>query len=139
MNPMRFALPAFLALSAPALADLYVVNCASSSQIGGGLTSCDAKVDITLNSDGGTHSYELTVAAPATHCSEVVYQILGPGMTNAVSTPKLAPGRSMRVFLTKDLPAGSHTYTIRALGVIGGCNVGAMSSWGVDVTPRIRP
>lgn len=128
-----------LAQSAPAFAELYVVNCASSRQIGGGLTSCDAKVDIALTADGAIRNYELIVAAPATHCSSVVYQISGPGMANAVTTPNLTPGSSRRVFLTKDLPAGTHTYTIRALGVIGGCNVGAMNSWGVEVTPRIRP
>jgi hypothetical protein len=95
--------------------------------------ACDRLIPVDFVSPGRGHELDLTLTAPATHCSTVTYMVNDPatGTTLAMS-PRLAAGESFRLSLGSNWDAGPQVIDIGAVGYVDGCNVGEMQSWGVD-------
>ena len=94
---------------------------------------CGTPGFLTFAADGSPGTWTVHLAAPAVHCSSVIYlAALAPGLSG--STGPLAAGQSRDVDIGRDLAAGSYTIRIDATGVLGGCNHGTIQSWGLDAT-----
>ena len=95
--------------------------------------ACDRRIPVDFVSPGRGHELDLTLTAPASHCSTVTYMVNDPasGTTLAMS-PRLAAGESFRLSLGATWDAGPQVIDIGAVGYVDGCNVGEMHSWGVD-------
>ena len=75
-----------------------------------------------------------------THCSDISVELFVDGVSVGTSGP-LGPGASTGIVNAGLLPAGVHLVSIEATGHFGGCNLGALSSWGgsLNVTTDARP
>ncbi|URR35860.1 hypothetical protein NBE99_01640 [Thermosynechococcus sp. HN-54] len=109
-----------------------IVNCNSGGQI------CDQMARYNFNSESPNFDYALQVTAPATHCSEVKYFTTNRE-GQRVETEFLGPNRSGFLPIGGNWQQGSHTIQIGAIGRQGGCNVGTLGSWGVQVRPVVVP
>lgn len=105
---------------------------------------CTRTADLAFTSDGSS-SWTATLRAPAAHCSSVIYYLTSPlgaiatSVGNAAThgypgTAALAPGQSARISFKAAIPAGAQHLIVHAIGVPGGCNTGALSSWGVEAS-----
>lgn len=139
---IRFALATFLALLAgPALADRLEVVCERSELVNSGsATLCVPAASFTFQSDGPEVEYFLTLRAPATHCSDVVYSAWFPGENfSRGSTGQLRPGQSENVSIGRGYGPGPARVDISAIGIVNGCNTGQMHSWAVEVSAAPVP
>ncbi|QSF48168.1 MULTISPECIES: hypothetical protein [unclassified Thermosynechococcus] len=109
-----------------------IVNCNSSGQV------CDQMAHYNFRSESPYWDYALQVTAPATHCSEVKYFTTNR-QGQRVETEFLGPNRSAFLPIGGNWERGNHTIQIGAIGRQGGCNVGTLSSWGIQVQPAVVP
>jgi hypothetical protein len=138
----RLALAATLALLAsPALAERLEVYCTQSELINNGTaTLCVPWATFNFRSDGPEVEYFLTLRAPDSHCSKVVYSVYFAGENwSRGFTGQLAPGDSENVVIGRGYGAGTAQVQIAALGIVGGCNTGQMGSWAVEVSAAPVP
>jgi hypothetical protein len=142
MPMKRLALAAALGLFAgPALADRLEAVCERSELVNSGsATLCAALADYRFRSDGPEVEFFLTLRAPDTHCSDVVYTAWFPGETFSRGfTRQLRPGESDTVVIGRGYGPGEALVQISAIGIVGGCNVGQMLSWAVEVSAAPVP
>lgn len=107
-------------------------------------TTCGTRRDavFTFRSDGVPTMYGLKITAPPAHCSAVNYQVWSTTNANQMygKTQRfLNAGESEIVPIGNEFPRGNVTVAIRVLGQMGGCNVGAMQSWGATVELVVIP
>lgn len=122
------------AIPAPAKAETLVVNCSSSRMVGGHQI-CREEARYRFQSYGTHQRFALELRAPDTHCSEVRYDILDSSRNFIGSTRFLNAGEVAVTNLDASFPEGIARVIIRGWGRTGGCNVGQMHSWGVEVKP----
>lgn len=67
--------------------------------------------------------------APAGHCASLRMHFLLDGVERATSAP-IAPGKSSDYIDFGVVAAGEHVVGLRAEGLLGGCDVGQLASWG---------
>ncbi|MFN9779950.1 MAG: hypothetical protein ACK55V_08580 [Alphaproteobacteria bacterium] len=112
-------------------------TCDSSSRIPNSQwTTCESLTEATYTffSAGPGTPYSLSMTAPSGHCSSVSYQVWSRGGAMLGKTQRfLNAGEREVVGIGSGFPAGNNTVVIRAIGQMGGCNVGAMHSWGAIV------
>lgn len=84
-------------------------------------------VNRTVITTGG--SIEAAYAAAPSHCSNAIMHFLLDGSERAISG-ELAPGAVSGFVNLGAVPAGVHTVGLQVEGVLGGCNVGSVSTWG---------
>lgn len=130
--------PAPAAAATVLLEDSFATDCGASTpyEVFPGVPSvmCDRRIAVDFVSPGPGHDIEITVAAPASHCSTVTYFVNRAGTSFTYGmTDRLAPGTPVKLGLGNDWPAGRQTVDIGAVGYVDGCNVGEIHSWGVDV------
>lgn len=132
--------PAALPVAVPVvlLDDSFATDCSGSMpyEVYPGVASvmCDTRIPVDFISPGPGHELEITVAAPASHCSTVTYFVNRAGTSFTYGmTERLAPGTPVKLNLGSDWPAGPARIDIGAVGYVDGCNVGEIHSWGVDV------
>ncbi|MBL9050032.1 MAG: hypothetical protein JNK19_07970 [Tabrizicola sp.] len=95
---------------------------------------CDRRIPVDFVSPGPGHDLEITLTAPATHCSSVTYFVARAGSSFTFGmSPRLSAGESTTISLRNDMAAGPQRVEIGAIGYVDGCNVGEIHSWGVDV------
>jgi hypothetical protein len=138
----RFALAAALALLAgPALAERLEVQCEQSELVNNGTaTLCAPFALYTFRSDGPEVEYFLTMRAPASHCSKVVYTVYDfEGSERRNFSGQLSPGQVENVVIGRGFPAGDAKVWIAGAGIVGDCNVGQMHSWAVEVSAAPVP
>ncbi|MCU0828203.1 MAG: hypothetical protein MUE52_12550 [Tabrizicola sp.] len=138
----RLALAAAVALLAsPALADRLEAVCQGSELVNSGsATICAARAEYRFRSDGPEVEFFLTLRAPETHCSDVVYTAWYPGENwSRGFTRQLRPGESDNVVIGRGYGPGEAVVHISAIGIVGGCNTGVMQSWAVDVSASPVP
>jgi len=82
--------------------------------------------DVTTDT-GGPLSVSYTAAG--THCSDVYVDVYLDGVLKK-TTDILHPLENSGWLDLGNVPRGSHTIGLMAHGVTGGCNVGALGSWG---------
>lgn len=109
-----------------------IVNCNGGGQV------CNQTARFNFNSESPNFDYALQVTAPATHCSEVKYFTTN-SRGQRVETEFLGPNRSAFLPIGGNWQGGNHTIEIGAIGRPGGCNVGTLGSWGVQVRTVIVP
>jgi hypothetical protein len=120
-------------------------TCESSSRIPNSQwTTCESRTPATYTfySAGPGIPYSLSMTAPSGHCSSVSYQVWSRGGAMLGKTQRfLNAGEREVVGIGSTFPTGNNTVVIRAVGQMGGCNVGAMHSWGavVDVAAVAVP
>lgn len=120
-------------------------TCESSSRIPNSQwTTCESRTPATYTfySAGPGIPYSLSMTAPSGHCSAVSYQVWSSGGGMLGKTQRfLNAGERDVVGIGSTFPTGNITVVIRAVGQMGGCNVGAMHSWGaiVDVAAVAVP
>jgi hypothetical protein len=120
-------------------------TCESSSRIPNSQwTTCESRTPATYTfySAGPGIPYSLSMTAPSGHCSSVSYQVWSRGGAMLGKTQRfLNAGEREVVGIGSTFPTGNNTVVIRAVGQMGGCNVGAMQSWGaiVDVAAVAVP
>jgi hypothetical protein len=132
--------PAAMPVAAPAvlLEDSFATDCGASTPYeaypGVASVMCDRRIVVDFISPGPGHDLEITVAAPASHCSTVSYFVNRPGTAFTYAmTDRLGPRDPVKLDLGNDWPAGRQQIDIGAVGHVDGCNAGALQSWGVDV------
>jgi hypothetical protein len=138
----RLALAATLTLLAgPALAERLEVYCEQSELINSGTaTLCVPWASYSFRSDGPEVEYFLTLRAPESHCSKVVYSVYFPGEDwPRGSSRQLRPGESENVVIGRGYAAGMAEVQIAGAGIVGDCNVGQMHSWAVEVSAAPVP
>lgn len=138
----RFCFAAALALFAgPALAERLEVQCEQSELINNGTaTLCAPFALYTFRSDGPEVEYFLTMRAPDSHCSKVVYTVYDfDGSERLNFSGQLSPGQTENVVIGRNFPAGDAKVWIAGMGVVGDCNVGQMHSWAVEVSAAPVP
>ncbi len=145
MTTQRLFLSLLLALSAPmALAgpQSAVVTCQTSNRQGN-LTDCSDHATVTLLSEAADLIYGMKLSAPPAHCSTVAYGVVkfpyGTGADVIGMTGFLNAGQTETLILGRNWAPGTHELRIIATGVVGGCNAGALQSWGVNWEQVIVP
>lgn len=138
----RFALvAAFAALTSPAFAESWAVNCPSNtpgpwpdSQF------CSESKMLSFTPPTPTTEMVLKLRAPRSHCSQVTYLInLLPGSSEPIATlEKLKPGERKTVTLGNAWTDGENFITVTGIGHTGGCNTGVIGSFGAEteIAPR---
>lgn len=129
--------PSFL--PAPARAENFVVTCSASS-LNGIRTECTGHATYAFSSSGPEANIGIEMTAPTTHCSKVAYQVWsenGRGFLGQTRT--LDPGQTFTAGIGDGFTAGVHRVRITAIGFVGGCNAGAMHSWGVEARAVLLP
>ena len=76
----------------------------------------------------GTLAADFT-ASPG-HCSDIRVRFLVDGAPVTDFSEPLSAGESTGEIDLGPVSAGPHTVGVQALGVVGGCNTGALHSWG---------
>lgn len=138
----RLALAATLAvLASPALAERLEVYCERSELINNGTaTLCAPFALYSFQSDGPEVEYFLTLRAPASHCSNIVYTVYAfEGSDRRGFSNQLSPGQAENVVIGRGFPAGEARVWIAGMGIVGGCNVGQSHSWAVEVSAAPVP
>jgi hypothetical protein len=100
-------------------------------------------VSFTIDALGPPTIYWVRLAAPAEHCAKVKYllyqQDSSGGFALIDATRFLDRGESETLVIRDMMPRGRQAFEIGAIGEVGGCNGGAMQSWGVWVEPMVVP
>lgn len=136
LRPLILTLATLTALPAAAQTSGYQAVTCSASARQGAFTTCEGFAPVTLSvaAPGAIQGIRLT--APAAHCSGVAYAVMrAPYATGAdviATSGILRAGQSETLNLGRDFGAGNHALRLIATGVVEGCNVGQMHSWGVD-------
>jgi len=74
----------------------------------------------------------------AEHCSALVLQVVRHGHVLATSG-RIEAGEQTEQFATSiHVPKGSSKLGFRAKGFLGGCNAGAVGSWGGKITVKVK-
>jgi hypothetical protein len=102
-----------------------VSKCRSSGQI------CGTTATYSFESSGG--NTQLEIQASRNHCSAVKYVIMSG---DAVKTTRFLNAGESAIVNLGELPAGPQKVSIGAIGRLGGCNTGAVGSWGSFVQVR---
>lgn len=137
-----FAGAPFIFASPAAAQTQYVsASCASSERFDDETTCDGGYATFTINAEA-TH-YWVSLKAPAEHCSVVQYHLFqrdaSGGFYRIGGTRFLRAGEFEEVAIPEGLPRGENVFQLGATGRVGGCNEGAMSSWGAYVTPMVVP
>lgn len=106
----------------------FTVTCTSAGQV------CDPPETLVVGDPAQDMTVRKIVFAPsAAHCSSGVILVAIDG--RAAATMRFA-NRNARATLRKRIRilAGRHTFAFRFVGHAGGCNVGAVTSWGGTIT-----
>jgi hypothetical protein len=119
------AAPAFLAV-VPGHAASQTIAVADACTSTGQLCSPSFSTTVNLASAG---SITLMFTPNAAGCSKAEFYISVDGVQLA-QTPFLAPGQASSAYPTATLSVGPHAISIQAQGEVGGCNEGALGSWG---------
>lgn len=138
----RLSLAAALALFAgPALADRIEAVCERSELINSGsATLCSNNAAFFFQSDGPEVEFFVTLTAPATHCSPVVYSVWYPGENwSRGSTRVLRAGESENVVIGRGYGPGMAEVRVSAIGIVEGCNTGQMHSWAAEISAAPVP
>jgi hypothetical protein len=137
----KFLAAAALALLAgPALAERIEVQCETSAPYLSGSVLCSTRGSFSFRSDGPEVPFYLTVTAPASHCSDVSYVVYPAGTLLSVGfSDRLRPGETQNIEIGAGFGPGEARLEIGAIGYIGGCNVGAIHSWAVEVSAAPVP
>lgn len=138
----RLFLAAALALLAgPVLAERLEVQCEASELINSGTaTLCAPFALYTFRSDGPEVEYFLSMRAPDSHCSPVVYTVYDfEGSIQRGFSGQLSAGQTENVVIGRGFPAGDVRVWIGGMGIVAGCNVGQMHSWAVEVNAAPVP
>ena len=98
------------------------ILCTSSGQ------KCNKYAKVALP-PGAPRYWAVTLRAPSAHCSSVKYRVTRKNGDQLGRTQYLAGGKSGLV----KVPADISIIRIYARGKKGGCNVGKLPSWGVEV------
>jgi hypothetical protein len=110
----------------------FAVYCTSSGE----LCSPPETLTFSLRRPGTLTSITYTTAA--THCSSGLLHVLRNGRQIA-KTGRLAAGQQTERLVTHvRLPKGATTLGFQAQGLVGGCNVGRVFSWGGKVTVTVN-
>lgn len=86
---------------------------------------------------GFSDDYFLTLTVPSKYCSPVYLDVELDGRLLG-SSGLLGPGRTA-VLSLGEVSQGSHAVRISALGNEGGCNGGALQTWGIDLALSNNP
>ena len=86
---------------------------------------CPPAPTVTVATDG---VLQVEFVASAGHCSSVISRLIVDGIDRFTSEP-LEPGGTTGVKDFGPVAPGAHTVGVQALGVVGGCNGGAIGSW----------
>ncbi|HMS96326.1 MAG TPA: hypothetical protein PKA03_14120 [Tabrizicola sp.] len=138
----RLSLAAALALFAgPALADRIEAVCERSELYNSGTaTLCSTPANYSFHSDGPEVEFFVTLTAPASHCSPVVYSVWFPGENfSRGSTRILRAGESDTVVIGRGYGPGTSQVQVSAIGIIEGCNTGQMHSWAAEISAAPVP
>jgi hypothetical protein len=81
---------------------------------------------------------QVSYAAPATHCGDVLIHFLVDGVEEAATT-FLGPGQASGTFNLGPVSAGSHVIGVQGEGRIGGCNTGKELGFGGTVQITLSP
>lgn len=105
-------------------------------------TTCEGGyATFSINAEA-TH-YWVSIKAPHEHCSAAQYHLFqrdaSGGFYRIGGTRFLNAGEFEEIAIPDALPRGETVFQIGVIGKVGGCNQGAMSSWGAYVTPMIVP
>jgi hypothetical protein len=104
----------------------FVQNCAGTSQV------CGQPVPLPFTLAALT-PIQVDYVPAAGHCSDVRLTISVDGVRRPPE--QIAPGGSTTATFGP-LQPGAHELLVDATGVLGGCNTGALSSWGGSLTVR---
>jgi hypothetical protein len=109
----------------------FVVNCTSTGQV----CSPPKTLKVTPPRHGKVTSVRYTTSPQ--HCSAIAIQVVRNGHVLATSG-RLEAGEHTEKFSTSiPVPKGPSTLGFRAKGFPGGCNAGALGSWGGSVTVTV--
>jgi hypothetical protein len=137
MRRAAFSSLAVVLLAGPALAEgTYIEVLCEQSSADSQFAYCQRPLGaFSFTSDGPTAEYALKLTAPSTHCALTTYVVstLPDGFVAVGYTPLINANESSVVNVGSGYPAGPVTLYIQASSQIGGCNVGAIHSWGVTV------
>jgi hypothetical protein len=129
-----------LALTIPALAKSgtltfttgsFVVTCTSTGQ----LCTPAERLSVKLPRKGTMVSVAYTTAK--THCSTVQVFVRLGGKTVATLPPQAAGAATSKIKTNVKLRRGKTTLGLQAKGITGGCNAGALGSWGGTATVKV--
>jgi hypothetical protein len=81
---------------------------------------------------------QVSYAAPASHCGDVLIHFLVDGVERAATT-FLGPGQASGTFNLGPVSAGSHTLGVQGEGRVGGCNTGIELGFGGTVQITLSP
>ena len=108
----------------------FVVTCTSTGQI----CNPPQKLKLKVTNGDGVRVKRLRYQAATTHCSpgRILISLDGEriGRTGFVQAGERAIVDDLKVTLDK----GRHKFAFRMEGKLGGCNVGAVGSWGGKIT-----
>ena len=90
---------------------------------------CSPPANIPVNTAG---VLQVSYAAPASHCGDVLIHFLVDGVERAATT-FLGPGQASGTFNLGPVSPGSHTLGIQGEGRVGGCNTGIELGFGGTV------
>lgn len=81
---------------------------------------------------------QVSYAAPASHCGDVLIHFLVDGVEKAATT-FLGPGQASGTFNLGPVSAGSHVLGVQGEGRVGGCNTGIELGFGGTVQITLSP
>ena len=81
---------------------------------------------------------QVSYAAPASHCGDVLIHFLVDGVERAATT-FLGPGQASGTFNLGPVSAGNHVLGIQGEGRVGGCNSGIELGFGGTVQITLSP
>ncbi len=96
---------------------------------------CSPPANIPVSTAG---VLQVSYAAPASHCGDILVHILVDGVERAATT-FLGPGQASGTFDLGPVSAGSHTIGIQGEGRVGGCNTGIVTGFGGTVQITLSP
>lgn len=96
---------------------------------------CSPPANIPVSTAG---VLQVSYAAPASHCGDVLIHFLVDGVERAATT-FLGPGQASGTFDLGPVSAGSHTLGIQGEGRVGGCNTGIELGFGGTVQITLSP
>jgi hypothetical protein len=100
------------------------ITCAGSGQV------CDPVYSTTISS---ADVLRLQFTAASTNCSAITLVFQEDGF-DVYYSDQLGPGDSTPAVNVGPVIPGAHVLTVQATGVEGGCNAGALDSWGGTLT-----
>ena len=96
---------------------------------------CSPPANIPVSTAG---VLQVSYAAPASHCGDVLIHFLVDGVERAATT-FLGPGQASGAFNVGPVSAGNHVLGIQGEGRVGGCNTGIEFGFGGTVQITLSP